>query len=358
MDRTSKKYNACKKILYGKLLPVLFLIIYFQGIHLQAQDIHLSQFFEAPLWRNPSLAGIFNGDLRFQGVYRSQWGSVTVPYQTGSFNGEYKMPVGGAHDFLTLGAQLMYDRAGTTNFTTTHILPAINFHKSLSEEKNSYLSLGFMGGLVQRSIDPTKITTNSQWDGTGYNQTLDINEPLANYNLKYGDASVGLSYNSSLGSSEYDNFFVGIAYHHFNHPSNAFYHDPSIELNPKWVYSLGVRFGITPSTYLTIQADHSSQGKYRETLGGAMVGIALDGYDFTQSNYNLHLGAFFRLKDAVVPVIKMDYKPFSVAFSYDVNISQLKTASQARGGFEISLTYQAFFDRENSTKNAVLCPRF
>jgi type IX secretion system PorP/SprF family membrane protein len=324
----------------------------------KAQDIHLSQFFEAPLWRNPSLAGIFNGDLRFQAVYRSQWASVTVPYKTGSFNGEYKMPVGGANDFLTLGLQLMYDRAGSTDFTTTHVLPAINYHKSLSESHNTYLSLGFMGGLVQRSIDQSKITTNSQWDGSGYNPSLNNNEVLAAYNLKYGDASVGMSFNSGIGSSEYDNFFVGVAYHHFNRPKNSFYHNPDIELSAKWVYSLGVRFGITPSTYLTIQADHSKQGTYNETLGGAMIGIALNGYDFNESNYNIHAGGFIRWKDAVVPVVKLDYKPFSVSISYDINISQLKSASQGRGGFELSITYQTFFDRNNSTKNAVLCPRF
>ncbi|HRF17259.1 MAG TPA: type IX secretion system membrane protein PorP/SprF, partial [Chitinophagaceae bacterium] len=42
-----------------------------------AQDIHFSQFFEAPLLRNPSLAGIFTGDIRVQAVYRDQWNSVT-----------------------------------------------------------------------------------------------------------------------------------------------------------------------------------------------------------------------------------------------------------------------------------------
>ncbi|CAN5482949.1 hypothetical protein BH10BAC3_BH10BAC3_15430 [soil metagenome] len=348
------------KTKYTRLLPLVLLCAVgtmSTGI-VSSQDIHLSQFFEAPLWRNPSLAGIFTGDLRFQGVYRSQWASVTVPYKTGSFNGEYKMPVGGGNDFLTIGGQIMYDRAGTTNFTTTHLLPALNFHKSLSDQKNAYLSLGFMGGFVQRSIDPSKITTNSQWDGSGYNSTLSINESLANYNAKYGDASVGMSFNSGIGSSEYDNFFVGVAYHHFNRPKNSFYHDPVIDLNAKWVYSLGVRFGITPSTYLTIQADHSNQGRYNETLAGAMIGVALQGYDFNESKYNLHVGGFLRWGDAFIPVIKMDYKPFSVALSYDVNISQLKSASQSRGGFELSISYQAFFDRNNSTKNAVLCPRF
>ena len=137
-----------------------------------AQDPHFSQFFEAPLLRNPSLAGLFAGDIRVQGVYRNQWGSVTTPYQTGSFNFEYKQPVGKGNDFLTTGLQLLYDKAGTTNFTTTNIYPAINFHKSLSDVKNQYLSVGFMGGYVQRRIDRSKMTTNSQYDGNGYNPAL------------------------------------------------------------------------------------------------------------------------------------------------------------------------------------------
>src|SRR3954462_5389689 len=99
---------------------------------LYAQDPHFSQFFEAPLLRNPSLAGLFEGDIRVQGVYRNQWGSVTVPYQTGSFNVEYKQPVGRGNDFLTIGMQILYDRAGATNFTTSNLLPALNYHKSLS----------------------------------------------------------------------------------------------------------------------------------------------------------------------------------------------------------------------------------
>lgn len=323
------------------------------------QDLHFSQFFEAPLWRNPALAGLFNGDIRFQAIFRTQWGAVTVPYQTGSLSGEYKMPVGRGEDFLTLGGQFLYDRAGTTRFTTTHVLPVLNYHKALSGEKNTYLSLGFMGGMVQRSIDRNRITTSSQFDGSGYNPTLDINENLANFSLTYADASVGISLNSQLGASEYDNFFIGAAYHHFNRPQNSFYRNPGIELNPRWVYSAGLRMGMTPNTYLDIQADYSTQGAYTQILAGAMVGFALNGYDFKESLYNLHFGAFSRWGDAIIPVIKLDYSPFTVSFSYDINVSQLRTASMGRGGFEFSISYLGFFlQRANSSKNAILCPRF
>src|ERR1043165_2694939 len=87
----------------------------------KAQDIHFSQFFEAPLLRNPALAGLFSGDVRFQAVYRTQWQSVTVPYQTGSLNGEFKLPVGKGNDFLTIGGEILYDKAGTIAMTATHV---------------------------------------------------------------------------------------------------------------------------------------------------------------------------------------------------------------------------------------------
>ena len=138
----------------------------------QSQDIHFSQISQTPLLRNPALSGIFTGDIRVQSVYRSQWGSVTVPYQTGSLNGEYKLPVGQGSDFLTLGGQLLYDKAGTIGLTTTQLMPSLNYLKSLSDVKTSYLSLGFMGGIVRRSFDRSKMTTNNQFNGIDHDPTL------------------------------------------------------------------------------------------------------------------------------------------------------------------------------------------
>ena len=325
---------------------------------MKAQDIHFSQFFETPLLRNPSLAGIFNGDIRVQGVYRDQWGSVTVPYKTGSFNLEYKKPVGQNNDFITSGLQVVYDKAGSTNFTTTNIFPAINYHKSVGGEKSQYLSLGFMGGLVQRRIDRSKMTTNSHFDGNGYNPSLSDGETFANPNYTYIDGSVGMTFNSELNSrNSHNNYYLGVAYHHFNRPQNSFYKNPSIELHPKWVYSAGIRFDLNETSYFTVQADYNQQGASTETIGGAMYSVKI-GQDYDDPDYTLHFGGFMRWQDAIIPVVKLDYNPFSIALSYDVNVSQLKTASQGQGGMELSITYVGFFDRENSSKNAMKCPKF
>ena len=72
---------------YRILTAILVLLM---GSKVQSQDIHFSQFYDAPLMRNPSLAGIFTGDVRIQMVYRDQWRSVTNAYRSGSLNAEYK----------------------------------------------------------------------------------------------------------------------------------------------------------------------------------------------------------------------------------------------------------------------------
>jgi len=148
-----------------------------------------------------------------------------------------------------------------------------------------------------------------------------------------------------------------LAYHHFTHPKNSFYRNGTATVEPKWVGSAGVKFSVTPASYVTLQADYSLQGKFQETVAGALYGIKL-GEDWDHPIYTIHGGAFLRWNDAFIPVIKLDYSPYSVAFSYDVNISKLKTSSYGRGGFELSVSYIGFLDRNNSTLNAVLCPRF
>lgn len=317
-----------------------------------AQDVHFSQFFETPLWRNPSLAGIYSGDIRVQAVYRDQWNSVTNAYKTGSINSEFKMPIGKGNDFITTGIEVLYDKAGTIGWTSTHILPVLNYHKSLSNEHNRYLSLGFMGGLVQRRFDRSKMTTNSQYDGLG------DGENFLQPQYSYLDGSVGLSYNSNLNNNPDNNFYLGAAYHHFNRPANSFYRDPNIELHPKLVFSGGLKFGVTDYAYLTVQADQSFQGSFNETVAGAMYGLKI-GEDPAHPTYTVHAGTFFRWNDAIIPVIKLDYAPFSVALSYDVNISKLKQSSYGRGGTELSVSYIGFLSRmDRSTINFTHCPRF
>jgi type IX secretion system PorP/SprF family membrane protein len=345
------KFSMNRRFNILLLLPLL-LVTGIAG----AQDLHFSQFFEAPLLRNPSLAGLFEGDVRVQMVYRDQWNSFTNAYKSGSLNAEYKAPVGHGDDFLTIGLQLLYDKAGTVGLTTTEVMPALNYHKSLSGNKRTYLSFGFMGGLVGKSIDRSKVTTNAQFDGTAFNPALSDGETFASPKYNYFDGAFGASFNSAFGANSENSYFVGAAYHHFNRPHTSFYRNSNDALDPKYVFSGGLKFHIDDNTYFTLQADQSTQGTFNETIAGALYSVKIGEAD--APIYTIHGGAFLRWKDALIPVVKIDYNPFSVALSYDVNVSQLKTVSQGRGGMELSISYIGFLDRDNSSRDKVLCPKF
>lgn len=345
-----------KNVLQNIIRWTTALLITGSAIPTHAQDIHFSQFYEAPLLRNPSLAGIFKGDIRVQGVYRDQWNSFTNAYRTGSLNGEMRHPIGRRNDFVTTALQVVYDKAGDAALTTTQLMPVLNYHKSLNDDRNMYLSLGFMGGWIQKRLDRTKMTTNNQFDGSGYNPSLPDGEPFADFRQSYWDGSVGMSFSSNLRYNENNTFFVGAAYHHFNRPENSFYKNPTIGLEPKWVFSGGIKLQINEPAFFNIQADYSRQGQNTEIVAGTLVGYHLDSY--TDPMYTVYAGAFLRWKDALIPVIKLDYGPMSLSLSYDVNVSPLKTASLGRGGTELSLSWIGFLENRNSSRNDIRCPVF
>ncbi|NTS39512.1 PorP/SprF family type IX secretion system membrane protein [Flavisolibacter sp. BT320] len=316
-----------------------------------AQDVHFSQFFGTPLYRNPALAGIVNGDVRIQGVYRSQWNSITNAYKTTSLNAEYKLAMG-TSDYMTVGLQLFHDKAGTTNLTTTQFLPAVNYHKSLSDEKAVFLSVGFMGGLVQRRVDRSLMTTNSTYDGHG-----DGESDLLQNQYSYFDGSTGISLNTQITENPEDMLVLGAAYHHFTKPKNSFFNNQSIAVPAKMVFSADAKLAIGEQFTTTIHNDYVKQGAYKELISGALLGYKIGAYS-DEPDAILRMGAFYRWGDAFIPVVQLDYRPFSFSMSYDVNMSKLASTSYGKGGYELSVTYAGFLDREYSSSHDTKCPRF
>jgi type IX secretion system PorP/SprF family membrane protein len=324
----------------------------------RGQDIHFSQFYETPLLRNPSLAGIFTGDYRVQTVFRDQWNSFSDAYRTGSLNAEVKWPVGNQNDYFTTALQVLYDKAGTAALTTTELMPALNYHKSLSNDKPMFLSLGFMGGLVEKTIDLSRVTTNSQFNGTAYDPALPNGETILSPNVHYLDGSIGISFNTAFGAENANSMYAGFAYHHLNRPKNSFYKNPTIELDPKIVFSGGVKIGVNDYSYFTLYGDYSRQGSSTETIGGVLYSYKM-GPDPDNYPYVITLGTMLRWNDALIPVLKLEMNSFNLGLSYDVNVSRLNTVSNSRGGFELSLSYTGLLDRNRErTPAGFHDPRF
>jgi hypothetical protein len=62
-----------------------------------------------------------------------------------------------------------------------------------------------------------------------------------------------------------------------------------------------------------------------------------------------------RLKDALIPYIGLEFSGMRIGASYDINTSGLKTASQSRGGMELSLIY---IKRSSEGGRGIPCPKF
>ena len=58
--------------------------------------------------------------------------------------------------------------------------------------------------------------------------------------------------------------------------------------------------------------------------------------------------------DAVIVSSRFDYDDFSIGFSYDINVSSLREASNSIGGFEFALVYKIC----GPEKRNVYCPNF
>jgi len=332
------------------------LIVLFLGTQLRAQDFTFSQFYEKPLLRNPALAGIFNGDIRISGAHRSQWGSVTVPYKTTALSVENKLPIGNANDFVTIGVQMTSDIAGDVKLKRTQMFPVLNYHKSINGEKDSYLSLAFMGGIATSQFDPTLMKLADQFRNGSYNSYNATEQKVEANGYNYWNASTGLSYSSSVGDTK---FYVGAALYNFNKPKVGFNStSDDVHLDERYSFNAGINLSISNYGRIIVFADHMRQGKNRQVLAGLMYGRDIVEYYDDPTPFTIYFGSFIRLGDAVIPMIKGERKNVSMAISYDANTSKLHVASNWRGGFELTLLYKAFLRTSSSTLDKTRCPRF
>ncbi len=338
-----------------KNILLLFIVLLFAKFA-NSQDINFSQFYDLPLLRNPSLAGLFSGDIRITTAYRNQWQSVTVPYRTFGLGFEYKKPIGeNSDDFITYGLQLSSDVAGDSKLSRTQVFPVFNYHKSLNGTKSSYLSAGIMGGPVMQRFDPSKLSFDDQFVNGSYSAANPTKQIFNNTKLTYWDAAAGLCFSSVAG--ENTRYYIGVGLFHFTQPKVAFQKQNDIILNHKFVVNAGFAAPLSDGNRLTMYADYFMQGGSRQAQGGLILNHDLVQYDEEQK-ISISAGLFYRGKDAFMPVVKLDYYQYSIGISYDVNSSKLKSASQYRGAYEVTLSYKAFNNKYNTSANKVKCPLF
>lgn len=331
-----------------KKLNILFALVVVGSctIKISAQDVHFSQYRMTPLMVNPANAG-FNYDLRAIANYREQWKSVATPFKTSAFSFDMNLTKDSRkRATLGIGLQFLNDKAGDAKMGMTQ--GNLNISSAIKLDNLSKLSFGIMAGFGQRSIDYSNLRWENQYASGAYNSNLVSGENLSPNSFTYLDAGAGFawSYGKDQGFITQNNGVkvnFGASFYHFGLPSTSFIGTPSEKMNTKLIVHGNMELGKT-NTNLTFipEVYFLQQGAQREILVGNVFRYLInEGSHFTGfvKTSAISLGLNYRLKDALITSIQLDYANYSIGFSYDFNLSSLSTISNSRGGFEFSLRF-------------------
>ena len=302
---------------------------------MRAQDIHFSQFDYSPLNINPALTGVFQGDTRVMGNFRSQWYSVPVPYLTFSGALDFKLYDQRFRNTLFSGGVLFnHDRVGDGELA----LSSLGLSTSITQQLGSrnFLTAGVQFTLAQRGFDLGALSFDSQYDGDQYDPNLTTNESFDKTSNFHTLFAVGVNWHFQVPESR-SRLDLGGAFHQPNQPQVSFLNDESVVLDSRIAgYFMGST-GMGDKMDLVLKFLMQLQGDYQEmVLGGGLK------YYINQTRGRqvaIQLGAGYRLDDAVYPEMHLFVGPWTLGLSYDVNTSDFTVATNQSGGVEASLVY-------------------
>jgi type IX secretion system PorP/SprF family membrane protein len=181
----------------------------------------------------------------------------------------------------------------------------------------------------------------------GYDPTLPSNEVFANRSATSMDGSLGLFYfdGDPLKSV---NPFVGVSLYHPTQPNNRFLSGDDNKIPMRYAIHGGVRFKMGSRAELIPHAVFMQQGNANEIAAGMMCNLKI------QDGADLLLGGLYRADDAIAPNIGLHFNGLTIGLSYDINTSQLKTASSSKGGYELSIS---FTNQKKIPDTKFICPR-
>lgn len=335
------------KILFGLLN--LFLILSVQG-----QDLHFSQFMNSPLTTNPANTGFIpDGDYRVGVNFRNQWSSVmAIPYKTISAFGDVQvMRNQFENGWLGAGGYILRDVAGSGNLTSTKVYGSLAYHQLI--DAGSLVSAGFNIGWANKQINVLNLKFPDQFDGKFFDNKLPTSVVLTKNNINYLDIQLGLNYAYFPTDKIYLN--AGYSAQHVNKPRESFFDQSAGIDNRLAIRHTGFLNGsflvnrqwlINPNIYYTTQA------KSFELVGGINTHYDLTG----DGEYQMIAGLYYRMKDAFIPMVGLQWTDIKATFTYDATMSTLKNFNNGRGAFEFSLIKEGLFDTYLGNKKQSMCP--
>jgi type IX secretion system PorP/SprF family membrane protein len=330
-----------------KLIIAITIMLQFAatGILRAQVDPHFSQYYAYPLWLNPALTGVFDGDTRISGNFKDQWATVENGYRTAGLSADFR-----SNDKVSLGFNVINQAAGTAGYNYFAAYGSFGYGIKLSDDENQRLHFGVQAGLINRSFDPSKLQLDNQYNpNSGYDPNLPNFENFANTHATVFDASAGIFYYNAdpLNTA---NFFGGVSVAHLTNAKDPFATDGiSSRLPMRFTIHGGVRIKASDLFDVTPHAIYIRQQQNQIKALGVYSELKFE------DNKGLILGGMVRLQDAIVANVGYHLNNMAIGLSYDFNTSGLRAATAGQGGFELSVSYIFSHVPPNPSQ---VCPRF
>lgn len=297
------------------------------------QDIHFSQFMNAPANLNPALTGHFQGTYRFIGNFRQQWRSVTIPYNTLGLAVDANQLGKGGH--IGAGLSFFYDKAGDSRFSTVVLNAGLAYYLYLDKNNRNVLSFGVQTGVSHKKFDYLDLYFDNQYQQDGYNPDAYSGEDFSNTAITYPNLNAGMVYTYAIEKRK--SITSGIAVYNITQPEQSFFGAEDIRLDLRVNLHASAHWKLSKKVDIMPQVTGMFQGKYKEiNIGGWGKYIINEKWNNYRAVYG---GLFTRTGDAAAVGVGMDYGPVFAGLTYDFNYSSLIPASGGRGGFEVSVIY-------------------
>jgi type IX secretion system PorP/SprF family membrane protein len=198
-------------------------------------------------------------------------------------------------------------------------------------------------------LDRNKLYFEDQLTPFGFTGVTQETFNSDNLNINYLDVNAGILFSTSTDES--NNFYIGGSLYHINHPRESF-EGASWSIATRTTISAGGYFPVSDILTFHTSGIYQYQAKASETVVGGALAASLDATSDNPSN--VYGGLWYRVNDAIIPYVGLEFSGFRIGATYDVNVSSLKAGSQSRGGMEISVIY---IKRPAGFKG-IPCPKF
>jgi len=325
-----------------KIYVTVLVSLLFTAKSFAQTDPHFSQYYANPLYLNPALTGVIDGDYRATVNFKQQWSALNSSFLTGgaSFDMAPKKN-------FAFGATILNQRAGELDFNYLSALVSGSYRLRFGAEGLQMVSFGLQAGIINRSFDFSQARFGNQFNPiTGYDGGMMSGETLSSQSSLVPDVNAGIMFFDGDPNKNI-NVFLGASAAHLTRPMDRFSGTNS-RVPVRFTGHGGARIRASELLDIVPNALFMYQGNTNEVSLGAYAQLNVN------PSANILFGGNYRIKDAAIAFVGLQLKNMVFGLSYDVNTSSFNRASNSNGGLELSIS---LIGRNGIIGPNFFCPR-